>query len=320
MSTTDILLIIMNFAGALAVFLYAMKLMSEGLQKAAGSRMRAVLAKITDRPLNGILTGMAVTAAIQSSSATTVMVVGFVSAGLLSLRGAVAVIMGANIGTTVTAWIITLLGLVERMGSMLRIADNPESSGDSVWQIGLTDGPIREAGRLRDQRQRSHRQQTETPIITHKKANRMKKNIMLSVAVLAVMGLSACNEEEKRVIEFDALPEAAQTFVQTHFADKQVAIVYHDRDAADKDYEVVFTDGANIDFTRKGEWDEAEDRDADGLPTAFMPQSIVDYAADKHPGQNIVQIDRGRKGYEVELSSGIELVFDKNGAFVRYDD
>ena len=116
MKLTEILLIIINFAGALAVFLFAMKLMSEGLQKAAGSKMRAVLGKMTGRPLNGILTGMGVTAAIQSSSATTVMVVSFVNAGLLSLGGAVAVIMGANIGTTVTAWIITLLGLGEGSG------------------------------------------------------------------------------------------------------------------------------------------------------------------------------------------------------------
>ena len=111
MSFTDILMIIINFAGALAVFLFAMKMMSEGLQKAAGSKMRAILGRITGNPLSGILTGTAVTAVIQSSSATTVMVVSFVNAGLLSLSGAVAVIMGANIGTTVTAWIIALLGL-----------------------------------------------------------------------------------------------------------------------------------------------------------------------------------------------------------------
>lgn len=116
MKLTDILLIIINFTGALAVFLFAMKLMSEGLQKAAGSKMRTVLGKMTGNRLNGILTGMGITAAIQSSSATTVMVVGFVNAGLLSLSGAVAVIMGANIGTTVTAWIITLLGLGEGSG------------------------------------------------------------------------------------------------------------------------------------------------------------------------------------------------------------
>ena len=111
MNFVDILLIIINFAGALAVFLFAMKMMSEGLQKAAGSKMRAILGRITGNPVSGILTGTAVTAVIQSSSATTVMVVSFVNAGLLSLSGAVAVIMGANIGTTVTAWIIALLGL-----------------------------------------------------------------------------------------------------------------------------------------------------------------------------------------------------------------
>ncbi len=111
MNVWDIVTVILKLAGALAVFLFAMKLMSEGLQKIAGSKMRSVLKHITGNPLSGILTGTAVTAAIQSSSATTVMVVGFVNAGLLSLAGAVAVIMGANIGTTVTAWIITLFGL-----------------------------------------------------------------------------------------------------------------------------------------------------------------------------------------------------------------
>lgn len=113
MTISEILIIILNFAGALAVFLFGMKLMSEGLQKFAGNKMRSVLGKVTGSPLRGILTGAAVTTAIQSSSATTVMVVSFVNAGLLSLAGAIAVIMGANIGTTVTAWIITLFGLGE---------------------------------------------------------------------------------------------------------------------------------------------------------------------------------------------------------------
>lgn len=113
MSTLDIILTLVNFAGALAVFLFGMKLMSEGLQKFAGNKMRVIMGRVTGNPLSGILTGAFVTSAIQSSSATTVMVVSFVNAGLLSLAGAVAVIMGANIGTTITAWIITLLGLGE---------------------------------------------------------------------------------------------------------------------------------------------------------------------------------------------------------------
>ena len=117
MTFTEALIIIINFAGALAVFLFGMKLMSEGLQKFAGDKMRSVMSKVTGSPVRGILTGAAVTTAIQSSSATTVMVVSFVNAGLLSLAGAVAVIMGANIGTTVTAWIITLFGLGEGGGA-----------------------------------------------------------------------------------------------------------------------------------------------------------------------------------------------------------
>ena len=116
MSIWEIFCVILNFAGALAVFLFGMKLMSEGLQKVAGNGMRNMLSKITNNPVSGILTGTAVTTAIQSSSATTVMVVSFVNAGLLSLYGAVAVIMGANIGTTVTAWIISLFGLGESSG------------------------------------------------------------------------------------------------------------------------------------------------------------------------------------------------------------
>lgn len=107
----NILFIIINFIGALAVFLFAMKLMSDSLQQIAGNRMRSVLGKITNNPFRGVLTGAGVTMAVQSSSATTVMVVSFVNAGLISLAGAVAVIMGANIGTTITAWIITLFGL-----------------------------------------------------------------------------------------------------------------------------------------------------------------------------------------------------------------
>ena len=96
--------------GSLGLFLYGMKIMSEGLQKVAGNKLRSILSVMTKNRGTGVLTGMFVTAIIQSSSATTVMVVSFVNAGLLSLIQAISVIMGANIGTTVTAWIISLLG------------------------------------------------------------------------------------------------------------------------------------------------------------------------------------------------------------------
>lgn len=107
----DIAITLLKLAGALTIFLFAMKLMSEGLQKFAGSKLRHILTKITGKPISGILAGTGVTAIIQSSTATTVMTVGFAGAGLLTLGGAIAVVMGANIGTTVTAWIITIFGL-----------------------------------------------------------------------------------------------------------------------------------------------------------------------------------------------------------------
>ena len=92
------------------MFLYGMNLMSSGLQKAAGDRLRGFLSSMTSNPFKGVLTGLGVTTVIQSSSATTVMVVSFVNAGLLTLAQAISVIMGANIGTTVTAWLVSWLG------------------------------------------------------------------------------------------------------------------------------------------------------------------------------------------------------------------
>ena len=92
------------------MFLYGMNLMSSGLQKAAGDRLRGFLSAMTSNPLKGVLTGVGVTSIIQSSSATTVMVVSFVNAGLLTLTQAIGVIMGANIGTTITAWMVSWLG------------------------------------------------------------------------------------------------------------------------------------------------------------------------------------------------------------------
>ena len=92
------------------MFLYGMNLMSSGLQKAAGDRLRGLLSAMTSNPFKGVLTGLGITSIIQSSSATTVMVVSFVNAGLLALSQAIGVIMGANIGTTVTAWMVAWLG------------------------------------------------------------------------------------------------------------------------------------------------------------------------------------------------------------------
>ena len=109
------LLDFLTLIGALGLFLYGMKLMSEALQKVAGSKLRNFLAAMTSNRFMGVITGLSITAIIQSSSATTVMIVSFVNAGLLTLTESAGVIMGANIGTTVTAWIISILGFKVKM-------------------------------------------------------------------------------------------------------------------------------------------------------------------------------------------------------------
>ena len=102
---------LLKMIGGLCLFLFGMNLMGQGLERRAGGSLRTLLGKLTDRALTGFLTGLGVTAIIQSSSATTVMVVGFVNSGLMTLRQAINVIMGANVGTTVTAWLLSLGGI-----------------------------------------------------------------------------------------------------------------------------------------------------------------------------------------------------------------
>ena len=101
---------VLQILGALGVFLFGMKVMSEGVQKFAGARMRTALASITGNRFKGVLTGLVTTGLVQSSSATTVLVVSFVNVGLLTLIESIGVIMGANLGTTVTAWIVASIG------------------------------------------------------------------------------------------------------------------------------------------------------------------------------------------------------------------
>ena len=109
---------LLKLIGALGFFIFGMKVMSDGIQKVAGSKMRSILSKMTSNRFLGITTGFLITALLQSSSATTVMIVSFVNAGLLSLVESVGVIMGANIGTTITAWLISILGFKVKISSI----------------------------------------------------------------------------------------------------------------------------------------------------------------------------------------------------------
>ena len=137
--------VVFGLLGGLAVFIYGMNLMSEGLQKAAGERMKKVLAILTKNPVMGVLAGALVTAVLQSSSATTVMVIGFVSAGLMQLPQAISVILGANIGTTMTAQLIAfkiddLVWPIVFIGFLLQFFGKKEfikNLGQTVFAFGL---------------------------------------------------------------------------------------------------------------------------------------------------------------------------------------
>ena len=111
MTTTGYILQVISLLGGLALFLFGMDVMGKALERQAGGKLQTILARMSDTPIKGFLLGLAVTAVIQSSSATTVMVVGFVNSGIMVLRQAIGIIMGANVGTTVTAWILSLASL-----------------------------------------------------------------------------------------------------------------------------------------------------------------------------------------------------------------
>ena len=101
----------LTLLGGLALFLYGMDMMGDGLKKLAGGKLESILASLTKNRITGFLLGLCVTAIIQSSSATTVMLVGFVNSGIMKLSQTISIIMGANVGTTVTAWILSLSGI-----------------------------------------------------------------------------------------------------------------------------------------------------------------------------------------------------------------
>ena len=118
MAPSEITFMVFKLLGSICLFLFGIKMMSESLQKVAGSKMRSILYSMTSNRFKGVLTGFFITSVIQSSTASTVMVVSFVNAGLMSLTAAIGVIMGANIGTTLTAWLISLLGLKVSMAAI----------------------------------------------------------------------------------------------------------------------------------------------------------------------------------------------------------
>ena len=126
---------VLTMLGGLALFLFGMDVMGDGLEKASGGRLERILEKLTSNKLMAVLLGAGVTAVIQSSSATTVMVVGFVNSGIMKLEQAVGIIMGANVGTTMTAWLLSLTGL--EGGSFIMKMLKPSSFAPILAVIGI---------------------------------------------------------------------------------------------------------------------------------------------------------------------------------------
>ena len=142
----------------------------------------------------------------------------------------------------------------------------------------------------------------------------MKLFRLLSVAAVCLL-FTAVSCAHDRIIPVTQLPAQAQTFSKTYFADKAVA--YAKQDGAK--YEVKFNDGAEVEFDRRGNWDNVDCKFS-AVPEAIVPEQIKNYVAANHPGALITKIDKERYGYEIELSNSLELKFDRNFNIFDIDD
>ncbi len=146
-----------------------------------------------------------------------------------------------------------------------------------------------------------------------KKVRMMLAGLSLLVAAVPVFA------SDERPIDVSALPAPARQFIETHFADAKVSYATVEGRVLDKDYEVVFTDGRKVEFDKNGEWEQVDAKRGQ-FPMAVLPQSIRTYLRQNYPDTPVSKIDRDRRGYEVELRSGLELDFDRNGRLVKIDD
>lgn len=145
----------------------------------------------------------------------------------------------------------------------------------------------------------------------------MKKILFVLLAAVAAISVSA-----KDTISHDPaiLPEAARTVIKNNYK-ADISFIKIDKDwGRISDYEVILTDGSEVKFDSKGNWEEVESRRNGSVPDFFVLKPIRDFVAKNHPGQKVVGIDKERKGYDVTLTNGIDIEFDSQGNFKRYDD
>lgn len=146
----------------------------------------------------------------------------------------------------------------------------------------------------------------------------MKKFVLI---MMAALGLAfAASARDIYAHDASVLPEAARTTISNNFKAKVSVVKIEKTLGRVDDYEVVLADGSEITFDRNGNWDNVEVANSASVPKGFVPAAVSDYVKKSHVGTRIVGIDKDRTGYDVELSNGIDIKFDKGGNFIRYDD
>ncbi len=140
--------------------------------------------------------------------------------------------------------------------------------------------------------------------------------ILILTTILTITGIISCKDS---IITADRLPDAARSFINEYFAENTISYIKKDRGLANISYEVVLQDGTEIEFDKSGNWDSIDCK-RNAVPAGLVPDAISEYVQVNFPGQLIVKIDREAFGYEIELSSDLELKFDKNGKMLEIDD
>lgn len=156
-------------------------------------------------------------------------------------------------------------------------------------------------------------------IVEPKNKTNMKKITALLAAVCLMAVSAPAFAADDKPITVSELPAASQQFIKANFPDHKVSYATMDGNMLDKEYKVVFTDGCKVEFAKNGQWKEVSHKNG-AVPESIIPEQIRNYVAQNHPGKKIRTIDRYRKGYEVELTGGLELNFDSKYKVVKIGD
>ena len=147
---------------------------------------------------------------------------------------------------------------------------------------------------------------------------KIKNRFVTLIAIAALFTGVSVSAQDKKITAAE-LPATAQNFIKQHFKGQTITVAKMDKEMFDIDYEAVLSGGTEIEFDEKGDWKEI-DGNHNALPASVIPTAINNYISSNYKGQGVVQIDKKRAGYDIELSNGTELEFDTNGKFLRIDD